>query len=306
MSRIVRNAETREKSSELPSQRVMEDRIGFMQGRLSPVVGGRVQAFPWDHWRDEFPLARLHGFRLMEWTLDQEGLYRNPFMTETGQDEIRNRCRDYAVSIPSLTGDCFMQVPFWHAVGVERLARLRDLGAVIEACGRLGVQSVVVPLVDEGRVSNRQQEDDIVAGFQEMTKRLVDARVRILVESDYPPSELQRFIERCDPALFGINYDIGNSAALGFDPSDEISAYGHRIGGIHIKDRLRGGTTVPLGTGDADFESVFEALARVGFIGDVILQTARADDGHHTAALCRYRDMTVAWLACHPVSDHAA
>lgn len=45
------------------------DRIGFMQGRLSPVVDGKIQAFPWGHWEDEFRLANGHGLSLMEWTL---------------------------------------------------------------------------------------------------------------------------------------------------------------------------------------------------------------------------------------------
>jgi hexulose-6-phosphate isomerase len=42
--------------------------IGFMQGRLCAPVDGKIQAFPWDHWRDEFPLAQRFGFPLMEWT----------------------------------------------------------------------------------------------------------------------------------------------------------------------------------------------------------------------------------------------
>lgn len=45
-----------------------------MQGRLSPLVNGCIQAFPWSCWRDEFPLAQQHGFRLLEWTLDQDRL----------------------------------------------------------------------------------------------------------------------------------------------------------------------------------------------------------------------------------------
>ena len=56
----------------------MTNRIGFMQGRLSPIVGGQMQAFPWTHYRDEYPLAELCGLGLMEWTLDQERLYENP------------------------------------------------------------------------------------------------------------------------------------------------------------------------------------------------------------------------------------
>ena len=30
------------------------ERIGFMQGRLSAMVEGKIQAFPWDEWREEF------------------------------------------------------------------------------------------------------------------------------------------------------------------------------------------------------------------------------------------------------------
>ena len=49
-------------------------RIGFMQGRLSALVDGKIQAFPWDAWREEFPRARDLGLTRMEWTIDQERL----------------------------------------------------------------------------------------------------------------------------------------------------------------------------------------------------------------------------------------
>ena len=52
-----------------------------MQGRLSPIVDGRIQAFPWDHWRAEFPAAEGLGLGLVEWTLDHERLGQNPLMT---------------------------------------------------------------------------------------------------------------------------------------------------------------------------------------------------------------------------------
>jgi len=32
------------------------NRIGFMQGRLSPQVNGKIQAFPWSHWQSELPI----------------------------------------------------------------------------------------------------------------------------------------------------------------------------------------------------------------------------------------------------------
>ena len=46
-----------------------------MQGRLSPKVSGKIQAFPGRALaRGIFPAARAIGLGMMEWTLDQDGL----------------------------------------------------------------------------------------------------------------------------------------------------------------------------------------------------------------------------------------
>jgi hexulose-6-phosphate isomerase len=52
-----------------------------------------------------------------------------------------------------------------------------------------------------------------------------------------------------------------------------------------------------LGTGNADFGAVFEALAHLNYSGNFILQTARATDGDHAGVLARYRDLTQARMA---------
>jgi hexulose-6-phosphate isomerase len=88
-------------------------RIGFMQGRLSPQIDGKIQAFPWPYWRDEFPLARDLGFTRLEWTLDHDDLAANPLMTAEGQAEILALSAAHGVAVSSITGDCFMQAPFW-------------------------------------------------------------------------------------------------------------------------------------------------------------------------------------------------
>jgi L-ribulose-5-phosphate 3-epimerase len=274
----------------------VKERIGFMQGRLSPLVDGKIQAFPWQHWREEFALGAALGFRLMEWTLDQARLYENPLLTAAGQQEIRALCAQYGFAIPSLTGDCFMQAPFWKRDGADRAQLQRDFAAIVAASAAVGIGMIVVPLVDDGRLENASQEDGLI-GFLagDCAAALRAARVRIVFESDFAPQELRRFIERLDPELFGINYDIGNSAGMGFDPGAEFAEYGHRIVNVHIKDRVRGGTTVPLGTGSADFATVFTGLARARYRGNYILQTARAADGDHAGALARYRDLAIAW-----------
>lgn len=271
-------------------------RIGFMQGRLSPKVNGKIQAFPWAHWREEFVLAQAAGFGLMEWTLDAERLYENPLMTREGRAEIAALKSRHGVEIDSLTGDFFMQAPFHKAAGDGRERCLRDLRAVCEACAKLGIRFLVIPLVDAGRIETPEQEADVQRTLTLMQPELDKLGVSIVFESDYAPRALARFIAGLGPA-FGINYDIGNSASLGFDPVEEINAYGARIRNVHVKDRVRNGTTVPLGTGNADFPAVFDALCRARYSGNYILQTARAADGDHRGALHRYREMTERWIA---------
>jgi L-ribulose-5-phosphate 3-epimerase len=83
--------------------------------------------------------------------------------------------------------------------------------------------------------------------------------------------------------LIKVNYDSGNSASLGFVPGEEFAAYGHRIGSVHIKDRVRGGGTLPLGTGDADLPAVFAALKKIDYQGDITLQVARSEPGQEVA-----------------------
>jgi L-ribulose-5-phosphate 3-epimerase len=271
-------------------------RIGFMQGRLSRPVGGRIQAFPSDHWQDEFGAADRHGFRIFEWTLEHERIAENPLMTLEGQRRIRALGEQHRLRMASLTGDCFMQAPFWKATGPARLELLATFEAVVDACTQVGATTIVVPLVDNGSLADRAQEDDVVATLAAQGPRLQKARVRIAFECDLPPAEVGRFIDRLPSSNFGINYDIGNSASLGFLPSEELAAYGTRVINVHVKDRTLGGTTVPLGTGHAQLPSTLALIRRQGYAGNFILQTARDGDGDDVGACVRYRDLTLGWL----------
>ena len=272
------------------------DKIGLMQGRLSPKVDGKIQAFPWDSWQGEFPAAQALDIRLIEWTLDQDRLYGNPLMTIVGQAEIRGLCAKHNLRVGSLTGDCFMQAPFWKEGGAARESLQRDFLAIARASSAIGIVHIVVPLVDNGGMQDKAQEDDVIGFLTAQADTFRTLGVKIVFECDYAPAELARFIARLEPGLFGINYDIGNSASLGFDPAEEFAAYGPRILNVHVKDRMLGGTTVPLGTGNARFTTVFDALARQDYRGDYILQTARATGDDHAMVLAKYRDMAVGWL----------
>ena len=274
----------------------MNQRIGFMQGRLCDQIDGKIQAFPILEWENEFPKAADMNIHLLEWTLDQEGLYANPLMNPNGQDKIKSLCNKYSISIESVTGDCFMQEPFWKTNEKNKAKLQNTFLDIVYSCSKLKINYLVVPLVDNGRLETIDEENMLIEFLLSNYKYFNESNVSIIFESDYQPKNLFRFINLLPSRSFGINYDTGNSAALGLDPNEEIPLYGDRIKNVHIKDRIYKGTTVPLQKGNVNFKSVFKQLSLISYQGNFILQTARSTNGNHEVDLSLYRDLTLDWL----------
>ena len=174
-----------------------------MQGRLSPVTKGKIQEFPWRNWRQEFQLANKLGFSIMEWTLDQEKLYENPLMTSLGQNKIKDLSEEYKVQIPSLTGDCFMQTPFWKCSQIKQRTKLQeDFEAILISSKKVGIKFVVVPLVDNGKIENRYEEDLLVNFLDKLKPILIDLDIRIIFESDF------NFVGLRESTVEFVDYDI--------------------------------------------------------------------------------------------------
>ena len=276
---------------------IKKNNIGFMQGRLSHIEDGKIQAFPWKFWKDEFSLAQQLGFSVMEWTLDHERLFENPLLSKNGQQEIIDLKSRYNIDIPSLTADFIMQKPFYNFDGRERIALLDTIKKVLLACSKVGINMLVFPLVDNGSIKSVLEKKKLFSGLSEIEPMLQELGFSICFESDLEPERLKDFIDELNPIHFGINYDIGNSAALGYDPTEEIGLYGKRIINVHIKDRKLGGTTVPLGEGNADIERVFKELVKAQYSGNYILQTARAADNDHAGVLKKYKAMSESFIS---------
>ena len=254
-------------------------RIAIMQGRLVPPVGGRIQAFPRDDWAEEFPRAAAAGLDGIEWIFDCHGEGANPVETAEGVARLRGLSAEHGVAVRSLCADYFMERPLVRATGAERAARLDRLGWLLGRCAALGVGRVVLPFVDQ---SSMRTPEEQAAGAEVLRRALPAAEaagVELHLETDLDPEGFRRFLSLVEHPLVKVNYDSGNSASLGYHPRDEFAAYGDRVGSVHIKDRVRGGSTVPLGTGDTDFEALFAGLRGLRYSGEFVLQVARGADG---------------------------
>jgi hexulose-6-phosphate isomerase len=102
--------------------------------------------------------------------------------------------------------------------------------------------------------------------------------VTLAFETSLPAKIFSNFLKRLNHAAARANYDMGNSASLGFNPGEELDAYGELVVTVHVKDRLISGGTVPLGQGNTDFATCFSMLKAKNYSGPFFLQVARGED----------------------------
>lgn len=249
-----------------------------MQGRLLPPEDGRIQAFPRTRWQQELALAADAGIDGIEWIYEAYGEGDNPICDAAGRERLLQQSKRHGVAVRSLCADWFIDHPLaWDEARAERL------GSLAATAGAVGIERIVVPCVDRSRLRDSADADALVRAVSESIEVLVSEGVELHIESDLSPGPFARLLERLEHPLVRVNYDIGNSAALGYDPTEEWEAYGERVGSVHVKDRVRGGGTVPLGEGDADLDSVFDLLVARGWQRPLVLQVARGRDGDEVA-----------------------
>ncbi len=271
--------------------------IGVMQGRMVPPVDGRIQAFPRDRWADEFALAAASGLDSIEWIYDTYGEGVNPLASASGIARILSLARGHAVAVRSVCADYFMERPLIRVSEHQRTQALAKLDWLLGRCNELGVQRVVLPFVDNSAIRTPDEERAVVECLGRVLPAAERHGIELHLETSLDPQAFQRLMGNASHPLIKVNYDIGNSASLGYRPREELAAYGDRIGSVHVKDRVLGGSTVALGTGDADFAAVFAGLGERRYAGDIILQVARGVTGEEVAWAKGNRAFVDGWLS---------
>ena len=270
----------------------MLSKVGVMQGRLSPIIDNRIQQFPWDSWPNEFVLASKINIKLIEWTIDTFKFYENPLINLNQWDEINLIMEKNSISIPSVTCDYFMENPPWKT---DLKLVKEGISSILQGMRNIKSKILVIPLVDNSSLPDSNSVKIIQKLFTDLIPEINQNKLQIAFECDLNPKKLSEFIDKFDRNYFGINYDIGNSSSLGFNPTEEFKAYGSRIINVHVKDRKLNGTTVPLGEGDADFLGIFRLLHEEDYQGNLILQTARSKEGKDSEVLVKYKNLVEDW-----------
>ena len=262
-----------------------------MQGRLVPPEPGRFQAFPRDRWADEFAFAVQVPLSYIEWIYDLYGADVNPLTSDIGL--LQSIASDTGIEVRALCADYFMDLSFLRCPESQYQELLNLLHKLIRLAKIVGIQRIVLPFVDASKIETEEDHRMVTRVLEAALPAASETGVELHLETSLAPEGFARLLDQVPSPLIKVNYDSGNSSSLGYIPSEEFAAYGERIGSIHIKDRVRGGGTVPLGTGDADLPSVFAAMERIGYKGDITLQVARSEPGQEVAWARSNREFVV-------------
>jgi L-ribulose-5-phosphate 3-epimerase len=263
--------------------------IAIMQGRLSPPVNGQLQAFPSATWHGEFALAADAGLDAIEWIFASR---EDPLLSALGAGQVRELMSATGVRLLSICADYFMDAPLLRADRSALTERANVLRALLAASRELGVRHIVLPFVDQSAIRDRTDVELVKEALGSVSADAIEFGVELHLETSLGPQEFAALLAPL-PAVVRANYDSGNSASLGYDVLEEFDSYGHRIGSVHVKDRRRGGGSVPLGTGDVNFGGLFDALVRVDYDGLFTLQTARGPTGDEVVLARQSREFVV-------------
>jgi sugar phosphate isomerase/epimerase len=177
-------------------------------------------------------------------------------------------CADYFMAAPLHSLD--------ESVANQSIKILREL---LVSSERLGITDIIIPCVDQSSLSSSEAVGRLVNNVRPMLDIAGKAGIKLNLETDLGPHDFFELLEKFDSKHVTVNYDIGNSAALGFDSIEELDAYGDRITDIHIKDRTLNGSSVILGQGNANFDRFFQKLKEFNYKGPFIMQAYRDDEG---------------------------
>ena len=219
--------------------------VGIMQGRLSPPPPDRLQGFPSQTWIREFDLARELGFNGIEWIFQADGGRENPIRHYAGRSLICECVMRSGVRVLSVCADYFMAHPFFGVSAREQAESVTVLLDLIGQARSVGASMVLIPTLESAAIRNASDRTELKACLREPLALARSVEVRLGLEAELPAPEYLRLVEEIGHESIAVYYDVGNAAAKGYDVAADVQCLGRHLHGVHVKDRILGGQSVP-------------------------------------------------------------
>jgi L-ribulose-5-phosphate 3-epimerase len=226
-------------------------------------------------WEERLEAAGRAGYDFIEISIDEsdERLGRLDW-TCSERADLRRSIANTGVSIMTMCLSGHRKYPLGSHSAELRLQGQEILHKAIAFAGDIGLRVVQVMGYDVFyETSDEETRANFMEGLHLGALWAGQAGVMLGLENLDTPfveclSTALRIVDEINSPWLQLYPDIGNLAAAGYSPPDELTLAKHRVLGIHVKDALprviRG---VPFETGIVPFRETFRALAGTGFWG---------------------------------------
>ena len=241
--------------------------IGIIQGRLSPPIEG-FQECPVD-WKREFTLLPVAGLTHIEWIITHNSFYNNPFFdNDLTRYDISSVCADNLVD-SRITETQFLK---------------DNLIPICDAALKNNVKNVTIPLLEDSDLTDDKKRDIFCNEIAEIGK--IYSSLNFSFEIENIAHVISDIIYLRDN--FYLTYDTGNMTTVGVNHARYLKMFYGKINNVHLKDRDINNNTVPPGTGNTNFNSIFSFLKYRNYDLNYTLQTAR-EDGDEFETILRHK-----------------
>lgn len=244
-------------------------------------VGVYEKAFPADYSLEQIlNSAKQVGYDFVELSIDESpARLERLSWSHAERRALRQAMFDIGIPIWGMGVSAHRKFPLGSASSELRQKGLDILYRSIELAANLGVKVIQMMGYDAFyEPSNESTQACYLEGLRAGVHWAGNAGIMLGLENgDHElvdsVEKIMRFVNILNSPWFQAYPDIGNMAAAGYSPLEQLPLAAGHILGVHVKDtrpgELRG---VPLEQGIVPFTETFRLLARMGFAGPLVME----------------------------------
>jgi L-ribulose-5-phosphate 3-epimerase len=244
-------------------------------------IGVYEKAFPVDYSLEQIlTSAKQIGYDFVELSIDESpARLERLSWSRTERARLRQAIFDLDMPIWGMGISAHRKFPLGSASPEIRQKGLDILYQSIELAADLGVKAIQIMGYDAFyEPSTESTQACYLEGLRQGIRWASTAGIMLGLENgDHElvdsVEKTMRFVNVLNSPWFQAYPDIGNMTAAGYSPLEELPLAAGHILGLHVKDtrpgELRG---VPLEHGIVPFVETFQLLARMGFIGPLVIE----------------------------------
>ncbi len=251
--------------------------FGIVQGRLTTPPGNELQWFPQEEWDKEFELASKLGMHYIELIVERQHNIHNPIWDDYGIEKIKNLAGENNLILHAFCNDYIID----HCLIKSKKVVDQTLKLIIKG-KQLKLEKLIIPLFENSELTISNYKS-YASALQELGDAAKENDILICLETLLSGEKLLEVIKFFDhPNIFCV-FDTGNRIAYNHDIYSDILHLGDYIKHVHLKDKTNQGENVLLGTGQVNFQKVFQSLIEINYNGPYTFETTRGSNPIETA-----------------------